>query len=143
MKKVILFFLIVISSACGRALNKDVEAAMNKYDEMILHTDPKGIAAMFTADGELAAPGMNSIHGRDSIQKFLEQFAVVNVLEQKSTTDSIGWSGDTAIQYGTYYQKANVNNVIAEARGMFEAKWITDADGKLMLKKMSALRVNK
>ena len=97
---------------------------------------------MFTADGEMAAPGMQSVYGRDSIQKFLEQFANVKVVEQKSFTDSIQWIGDTAIQYGTYYQKANVHNMMAEVRGQIQANWVTQPNGKLLLKRMSAWPVN-
>jgi len=140
--KIFVLLLIVLFS-CGRSLNKDVENAMHQYDEMILHTDTKGIAAMFTADGEMAAPGMASIYGRDSIQNFLSQFSGIKVLVQKSNTDSIQWLGDTAIQYGTYYQRASVNNTIAEVHGMFQANWVTLPGGKLLLKRMSAWPIDK
>jgi ketosteroid isomerase-like protein len=143
MKRIFMVCLIGVISSCENALNKDVEAAMDKYDAMILHTDAKGIAAMFTEDGEMAAPGMPSIYGRDSIQKFLNQFSGIKVLEQKSTTDSIQWAGNTAKQYGTYYQRANINNADVEVNGMFQADWVTQPDGKLLLKRMSAWPVNK
>ena len=142
MKRLFVFLLMIFAS-CGRSLNKDVEKAMHQYDEMILHTDAKGIAAMFTTDGEMAAPGMASIYGRDSIQKFLSQFSTIKVLVQKSKTDSIHWLGDTAIQYGTYYQRANVNNTMAEVHGMFQANWVTQPGGKLLLKRMSAWPIDK
>ena len=120
------------------SINKNVEDAMQHYDNLILHTDAQGIAAMFTIDGEMAPRGMNSIQGRDSIENFLQQFKSIIVEAQKSITDSIRRINDTAYQYGKYYQRAKVNNTTAEIHGIFEAKWIVEPDGKLLLKRMSA-----
>ncbi len=130
--------LLIVMAACRPSLNKNVEDAMKQYDNQILHTNAKGIAAMFTQDGEMGSPGGRTIHGRDSIEKFLGQFAGIKVEEQKSTTDSIRRFGDTAFQYGKYYQRAIVNNTRAEIHGMFQANWLIEPDGKLMLKRMSA-----
>ena len=137
MKKIFILFLLAIT-ACTNSLNKNVEDAMQQYDDYILHVDAKGIASMFTNDGELAAPGGLSIRGKDSIEHFLSQFNNIKVKEQKSTTDSIRRFGDTAFQYGKYYQRAVVNNITAEVHGMFQANWLIQPDGKLLLKRMSA-----
>ena len=110
---------------------------MRQYDNYVLHTDAKGIAGMFTADGELASPGGKIIHGKDSIEYFLAQFNNIKVETQKSTTDSIHRFGDTAFQYGKYYQRAVINNTTAEVHGMFQANWVIQPDGKLLLKRMS------
>lgn len=143
MKRIPLFVLVgLMAVSCGRNLNKDVEAAMDKYDAMILGKDVNGIALMFAEDGEMAAPGMASVYGRDNIRQFLEQFSGVQVLKQQSITDSIVWNADTAIQYGTYYQRARVNEREIEVRGMFQADWITQPGGELMLQRMSAWPVN-
>jgi hypothetical protein len=93
---------------------------------------------MFMADGEIVPPCMNPIRGRDSIEHFLSAFNGIKVEEQKSTTDSIRRFGDTAIQYGKYYQRANINNTKAEVHGMFQANWVIQPGGKLLLKRMSA-----
>jgi ketosteroid isomerase-like protein len=130
--------LFFITASCKPSLNKDVENAMKQYDNQILHTNAKGISEMFMADGEMAPPGMTPIRGRDSIEKFLSQFAGIKVEEQKSTTDSIRRFGDTAYQYGKYYQRADINNTKAEIHGMFQANWVIQPDGKLLLKRMSA-----
>ncbi len=136
MKKLLL--LLFLATSCKPSLNKNVEDAMKHYDNLILHTDAKGLSEMFTADGEMGSPGGNYIHGRDSIEKFLSQFAGIKVDEQKSKTDSIRRFGDTAFQYGTYYQRVHINNTTEEVHGRFEANWLIEPDGKLMLKKMSA-----
>ncbi len=137
MKKIFAFFFITIA-ACNNSLNKQVEDAMQQYDNYILHVDAKGIAGMFTTDGELTAPGGLSIRGRDSIEHFLSQFNNIKVEMQKRTTDSIRKFGDTAFQYGKYYQRAVVNNTRAEVHGMFQANWVIQPGGKLLLKRMSA-----
>lgn len=137
MKKFILVLFIAITG-CNNSLDKNVKDAMQQYDNYVLHGDAKGIAGMFTADGELAEPGGLSIKGKDNIEKFLSQFDGIKVQEQKSTTDSIRRFGDTAFQYGKYYQRATINNTTAELHGAFRANWIIQPDGKLLLKKMSA-----
>lgn len=141
MKKIFCILLISFSS-CKNSLDKDVKDAMHKYDNYILHTDAKGIAGMFTAGGELTQPGGLSIKGKDSIEKFLAQFDEIKVEAQKSTTDSIRRFGDTAFQYGKYYQRAILNNTKAEVHGAFQANWLIEPDGKLMLQRMSAWAIN-
>jgi ketosteroid isomerase-like protein len=137
MKKIFLpLFLFIIS--CNNSLNKNVESAMQQYDNYMVHKDAKGIAAMFTTNGELVSPGGRSIHGKDSIEYFLSQFNNIKVETQKSTTDSIRRFGDTAFQYGKYYQRAVINNTTAEVHGMFQANWVIMPDGKLLLQRMSA-----
>jgi len=137
MKKFI-FVLCIAITGCGNSLNKNVKNAMQQYDSYVLHSNAKGIAGMFTADGELTEPGGLSIKGKDSIEKFLSQFDGIKVQEQKSTTDSIRRFGDTAFEYGKYYQRATINNTTAEVHGAFQANWIIQPNGKLLLKKMSA-----
>ena len=134
----LLVFALILNFSCTNPTNKKVEDAMRQYDNLILHTDAKGISEMFMADGEMAPPGMPPIRGRDSIEHFLSAFKAIKVQEQKSTTDSIRRFGDTAFQYGKYYQRAVVNNTTAEVHGMYQANWVFQPDGRLLLKRMSA-----
>jgi len=131
-------FLLFAMVSCASSPDKQVKHAMRQYDKLILHTDAKGISEMFTVDGEMISPGNKTIQGRDSIEKFLSQFSGFKVEKQKSTTDSIRRFGDTAFQYGKYYQRAIINNTTAEVNGMFQANWVIQRDGKLLLKRMSA-----
>ena len=137
MKKFLLFIMLV-NLSCENATDKQVKDAIRRYDALILHTDARGISNMYMMDGEMAPPGMSPIRGRDSIEHFLSAFKGVKVEEQKSTTDSIRKSDDTAFQYGKYYQRAVVNNSTVEVHGMFAASWVFQPDGKLLLKRMSA-----
>lgn len=47
---------------------------MQHYDNLILHTDAKGISEIFVPDREIVAPGIVTVKGRDSIKTFLDQF---------------------------------------------------------------------
>lgn len=136
MKKMYCLLFIMMLS-CKASLNKKVEAGMQQYDSLVRHVDATGIAHMFTKDGELIDPGRLTIQGPDSIESFLSQFKNIKVEAQKSTTDSIRKIGDTALQYGKYYQRAVVNNTTAEVHGMFRAKWVIQPNGTLLLKSMS------
>ena len=135
MRKILLFGLISLVS-CKDAVDEKVETAMKQYDDLILHADAKKISEMFMADGTMEAPWQPPIRGRDSIMLFVSGFKAMDIQEMKSTTDSIRRFGDTAIQYGKYYQRAVINDTKAEVHGMFEANWVFQPDGKLLLKRM-------
>ena len=137
MKKLLLLLPVTVA-ACTFSLNKNVETAMRQYDNLLLHTDAKAIAEMFTINGEMAPKGAPPIVGRDNIEQFLLQFKGVKVEEQKSTTDSIRRIADTAFQYGKYYQRAIVKNDTFQIHGMYQANWLIQPNGKLLLKRMSA-----
>ncbi len=141
MKKALLILCLVMVS-CNSSLDKNVNAAMQRYDKFVLHVDAKGIAGMFTSDRVLAQPGGMSVTGRDSIEKFLDQFKYIKVEAQKSTTDSIHKINGIAYQYGKYYQRAIINDKTYEVHGMFQANWLIMPGGKLMLKRMSAWSTN-
>ena len=136
MKKLIFFCLLIFS--CKDRLDSNITAAMQQFDNLVLHVNAKGIADMFTDDGVLAGQNGFSVHGRDSIEKFLDQFNYIKVTAQKSTTDSISRLGDTAFQYGKYYQRAVINKTTVQVHGMFKANWLILPGNKIMLQRMSA-----
>ncbi|MGC4102768.1 nuclear transport factor 2 family protein [Ferruginibacter sp.] len=98
-----------------------MEAAMQKYDALILRLDADAISKLFTADGKLG----NIATGRDSIKKFLSSFKNVQVLSQHSSTTSINIIADTATQNGIYHQTDVVNNRdTVTVKGEFTARWL-------------------
>ena len=100
---------------------------MNYYDHLIKKTDADSIALLYTADGNLG----DIVIGRDSIRRFLSSFKNVQVLSQKSTTQSIEIVKDTAIQKGTYVQTdvmPGKDTIVV--KGEFTAHWLwLPADG--------------
>ena len=118
----LLYACIIFLFSCNTVEHNSVgiEAAMKKYDNLILKLDADSIALLFTPDGHLG----NMAVGRDSIRKFFLTFKNIKVLSQSSTTDSIKITADSALQYGKYKQ----SDVIAEkdtvyVKGEYITKW--------------------
>jgi Domain of unknown function (DUF4440) len=124
-KRITLYFVISIVIICiawtGPHQNQEIESAMNQYNRYILSMNTDSIASIFAPDGDLG----DIAHGRDSIQHFLLRFKEFKVLSQKSTTNSISITGDSATQTGMYWQTTIIPpNDTVHVKGNFTAKWI-------------------
>lgn len=114
---------------------KEIETALQKYSEFVRKVDGDAIADMFTEDGEIANPGA-SIKGREEIRKFLNSFKNVTVELNVNTTESITIDGETAVQTGTYKQRAKLaDGKVVEVEGHFKAEWIHQ-ENKWLLTRM-------
>ncbi len=123
----LLFLLIVLAlSSCGRNRSAEIERAMMNYDRYLLHQDADSIASVFLPEGKLGGEGQAFVVGADSIHKFLKSFQGVKVLENRSTSQSIKLSGDSANQRGTYRQVITLleKGDTLELGGQFEATWV-------------------
>ncbi len=131
---VITFLLLLIFSCDSPDHSKSgVESAMNYYDHLIQKLDADSIALLYTPDGNLG----DMVIGRDSIRSFLSSFKNVQVLSQKSTTQSIQIVKDTAIQKGTYVQTdvmSGKDTVVV--KGEFIAHWLWLPPNGWHIKKM-------
>ena len=104
-----------------------------RYNHFIKEIAADSVANMFTKDGNLG----DVAHGRDSIRLFLTSFKGIKVLSVKSTTASIAWQKDTAIQTGMYFQKGVIQQKDTfNVKGKFIATWERQAKGVWFLKKM-------
>lgn len=116
-----LFTFLLFSCSTARHAPSSVEAAMQHYNRLILHSDADSIALLYTPDGELG----EMARGRDSISKFLSRFKSFHVLSQQSTTGSISIDHDSALQKGFYYQTTVIpENDTVRVKGAFTAKWL-------------------
>src|SRR5262245_2054913 len=114
----------------------EVEAAMQRYNQLILAMDAEGIAAMYTEDGQLG-DGPQAVRGREAIRDFLASFTDVTVLAYSTTTDSMTVSGDTAVQTGTYEQRARLaSGRTVTVRGTYRAEWVRQ-DGQWLSQKLT------
>jgi|SRR5450432_1999519 len=112
---------------------QEIESAMNQYNHYIISMNTDSIASIFSPDGELG----DIAHGRDSIKRFLYRFKDFKVLSQTSSTNTISILGDSAIQYGTYWQTTIVPpKDTVHVKGSFTAKWIWDAVSGWKIKRM-------
>jgi hypothetical protein len=134
MKKYFPFIIAFTVLACAPDRNREIEDAMHHYDDLIRSVNPDSIAAIYAPNGQL---GDNpAIVGRDSIRSFLKTFSGFNVLETVSTSDSIGFHGDTATQKGTYYQRTILpEGDTVRVGGSFTTTW-TRIDGRWYIAKM-------
>ncbi len=99
---------------------QEIESAMNQYDRYLVSMNTDSIASLFTPDGDLG--GM--AQGRDSIRRFLLRFKDYKVLSQKSSTETISISGDSATQKGMYWQITVVPpRDTVHVKGNFTASW--------------------
>jgi ketosteroid isomerase-like protein len=117
-----LSLLIVVTLSCTRHphTKSEIEQAMIHYDTLILKQDPAAIANAFMPDGKLG----DATTGRESIQELLSRIKDFKVIEQSSTTTGIQIRGDSALQLGTYIQRAiDKNNDTVKAMGTFSCKW--------------------
>src|SRR5262245_6955298 len=119
---------------------EQVKAAMRRYDQLVLAMNAEGIAAMFTADGELIDAGKTIASTPASILAFLQSFdGKVRVEENASSIESVTVTGATAILTGTYQQKALLLSDKREVRvqGKFEVEWSRQPDGQWLVRRMS------
>lgn len=118
----ITFFIVCLFSCkVAKNRNQEIESAMHYYDHLIKKLDADSIALLYAPDGNLGGIAI----GRDSIRNFLASFKNVEVLSQMSTTSSISFVKDTALQKGTYIQKDIVaNKDTITVTGEYTAKWV-------------------
>lgn len=113
-------------------MRKEVEAAMQRYTELLRTGPPEAIADSYTVDGLMLQPGMKPLRGSLEIQEFLSPlFAAFEVLEATTETEAIEIHGTAAYQWGKYSQRAGPRGKAAEEfSGRYVAEWRREADGK-------------
>jgi hypothetical protein len=99
----------------------DVTEALEHYASLMRRMASDSIGAMFTPNGELVGTGRPPVVGPAAIAAFLASFSSYHVLADSMRATGIRFSGDTAVQRGTFWQQVQVpagDTVVA--RGSFE-----------------------
>jgi uncharacterized protein (TIGR02246 family) len=127
--------LLSVSAGEGRAsATREVEAAMQEYARLQAAKDAAGLAASYTADGELLEPGMESLKGPAAIRQFLESFGDVRIESSSMTSERVQVWKDDALQWGSYAQRVELpGQPVMELHGRFVAQW-TRHDGRWLLR---------
>ena len=133
---IFLFFFTLFIWQCAtlKPTNKDIETALNHYDNLIKKVDGDSIALMYTLNGDLG----NSAHGRAAIKKMLDGFKTFKVLEQKSTSNSIQINGESALQKGFYNQVAVVGKDTYRIKKPFTVHWQWTNKKEWLIKRFDA-----
>jgi uncharacterized protein (TIGR02246 family) len=114
-----------------------VDAALERYSSMVLNMNSRGIAALFTPDGEIVNPGQAPVRGRAAIEAFLSGFANYRVLENSTIPSQTTVSGSSALQVGSYHQRVRTpQGQVIEVSGGFKAEWVRGQSGDWLIQRM-------
>lgn len=98
--------------------------------------DANAVAAFFTPTGMLFEPGIQPIESRDAIRTFMASFPGVKVEVATSTPDTIEVFGDTAMLWGSYFERlAFPGQPLSEQHGKFVMEWIRQPDGSWLIQR--------
>jgi uncharacterized protein (TIGR02246 family) len=118
----------------------EVRAALARYNDLVARMDSRGIAAMYTEDGEISEPGQPVTVGRDSIRAFLDSFAGFHVEENAMTSDTIVVKGASLVQSGRFSQRVRMpDGTEVRPHGSFTAEWVHESDGQWRIRRIHSV----
>ena len=104
----VLVLLALLATACAThpaaSATAEVESAFQRYCALMRAMDHSGIAAMFSADGEIVNAGQAPIRGPAMINAFLAGFADYQVLAYTTEPPATRVSGDYASLQSIYHE---------------------------------------
>jgi ketosteroid isomerase-like protein len=118
----------------------EVDAALQRYADLLRAMDDHAIAQSFTSDGEVVNPGQTPVVGPAAIERFIRQFDGYHVLEYEIRAERTAVTGQTAVQNGRFRQKVRTpEGRTLDVNGLFQAEWIRETDG-WKIRRMSTSR---
>lgn len=128
--KTVLALTLLAVSGCAPRRREALDAQLRRYNAFVGRQAGDSIAAMYAADGELAAPGRSPITGAAAIAAFLATFTAVHVDSSAMWADSVVVTDSGSVQWGHYYQRATVaSRAPVTVTGGFVALWRREAAG--------------
>ena len=123
-------------SADQGAAQREVAAAMQRYQVAARAVHPDSIAAFYTTNAVLFEPGINPIQTRDSIRAFIASFPGVRVDVATATPDTIEIFGNKAFLWGSYFERlAFPGQPVSEQHGKFVTEWARQEDGRWLIER--------
>jgi ketosteroid isomerase-like protein len=118
------------------AAQREVAAAMQRYQVAARAVNPDSIAGFYTTNAMLFEPGINPIRTRDSIRAFLASFPGVRVDVATATPDTIEIFGNKAFLWGSYFERlAFPGQPVSEQHGKFVTEWEKQEDGSWLIER--------
>ena len=108
----------------------DVEAGESRWLAAFNSGDAAGVAAQYTSDARLMAPGAETISGRDGIEAFTKEFVATGA-KLAFTLQSVHESADLCASIGTYLM--TFPGDAPEDRGKFIEVWTRQSDGSWLI----------
>lgn len=128
---------LALACASGADAKRDVEAALQRYNDALARNDADGMVSMFTPDGETSWAEDAPIRGSDAIRAHLRRFAEFRVESSRMRTDSLVVTGPAARQEGTFWQRTRLpDGKVVEAQGRFTVEWTRGADGRWLVRRL-------
>jgi ketosteroid isomerase-like protein len=125
------------ASAPSPSARAKVDAALERYADLLRRMDSAGIAALFAPEGEIENPGADPIRGPAAILAFLETFKDFHVESYDLDLQSTVVNGRSATQSGTYRQRVRVPaGAVIEVHGRFTAEWVEVSEGQWRILRM-------
>jgi ketosteroid isomerase-like protein len=107
----------------------DVEAGEGLWLEAMNAGDAAGVAARYEPDARLAAPNVDTLHGRAAIEAFCKEFIAVGARLSFELVDVYG-SDDISVAVGEYQLVMQPQGVEPQRdRGKYIEVWRRQADG--------------
>jgi uncharacterized protein (TIGR02246 family) len=123
-------------SADQGAAQREVAAAMQRYQVAARAVNPDSIAGFYTTNAMLFEPGINPIRTRDSIRAFIASFPGVRVDAATATPDTIEIFGNKAFLWGSYYERLKFpGQPLSEQHGKFVTEWERQEDGRWLIER--------
>ena len=115
---------------------REVAAAMQRYQVAARAVNPDSIASFYTTNATLFEPGINPIRTRDSIRAFIASFPGVRVNAATATPDTIEIFGNKAFLWGSYYERLKFpGQPLSEQHGKFVTEWERQEDGRWLIER--------
>lgn len=115
------FIVCLASPVYADEVRSAIEAANAQFSASAAKGDGAGLAALYTADGQVLPAGSEPVRGFDAIQKFWQGALDSGVAGVALKTIEIFGHGQTATEVGQYELRDKAGNVID--RGKYIVVW--------------------
>lgn len=122
--------LFALAAPVGSSPATELQAALARYEKLVLAMDHAAIAALFADDGEVVNEGQRPILGPAAIDEFLQKFSGYKVIRYEIVATRTTINGPAAVQTGSFHQRVRTpDGQVIDVFGKFKAEWVRTANG--------------
>ena len=123
-----LVFLAAFPASAAEDARPAIEAANKKWEAAAGRSDGAGVAALYTADGELLPAQSGFVRGTQAIGQFWQAVFDSGIKGVSLTTVEVERSGNTAYEVGTYELRGADGKV--RDHGKYVVVWKREGDAR-------------
>lgn len=122
--------LLLATTLAVPAHGSDLQAALARYEQLVLSMDHAGIASLFVEDGEVDNDGQRPITGPAAIDAFLRTFSAYKVLRYEIVATRTTINDPAAVQTGSFHQRVRLpDGRVVDVFGKFKVEWVWTPQG--------------